>query len=234
MLGRVATCVAARRRVGHGVLTLPIDEVGIAEQLAVCPSEAIGEMQEVGVTQRLDPRHLAAHVVPPSVVVHLLVDRFGGVGEEQEACVGAILGVVDRLVAAAGDGERQRAAATVQLAADVELGGGRQRVAVHTGARSGGVHRVEAPAEGMGQLLRVGVGRAIGELRAEDDLRQRVRLPLQVQVEAHVSRPGVGGALGVVERGAIAGQDVLPVGLGPRLVVRTGEPDVAPDGQILH
>ena len=151
--------------------------------------------------------------------MHLLVDRFGRVGEEQEARVGAILGVVDRLVAAAGDGERQRAAATVQLAADVELGGGRQRVAVHTGARSGGVHRVEAPAEGMGQLLRVGVGRAIGELRAEDDLRQRVRLPLHVQVEAHVSRPGVGGALGVVERGAIAGQDVLPVGLGPRLVV---------------
>ena len=150
MLGRVATCVAARRRVGHGVLTLPIDEVGVAEQLAVCPSEAIGEMQEVGVTQRLDPRHLAAHVVAPSVAVHLLVDCLGGVGEEQEARVGAILGVVDRLVAAAGDGERQRAAAAVQLATDVELGGGRQRVAVHTGVRSGGVHRVEAPAEGMG------------------------------------------------------------------------------------
>ena len=58
MFARIATCVAARRGVGHGVLAFGVDEVGIAEQLAVCPSEAIGEMQEVGVTQRLDPRHL--------------------------------------------------------------------------------------------------------------------------------------------------------------------------------
>ena len=73
---------------------------------------------------------------------------------------------------------------------------------------------------------------AIAETRTEDDLGERVRFPFHAEVGCHIVAARVAVVVLVVERGAVARQDILPVALADRIVVGMRITEVTPDRQL--
>ena len=80
--------------------------------------------------------------------------------------------------------------------------------------------------EGHGLGFALGIAVAVGEARAEDEVRHRVGLPLQTEIGVEVPVDGIGGAEGVVPPARTA-EEGLRVGGGGVVGVGAGEAHVA-------